>query len=177
MGKKLVSFVMSMFILFTGTTSFALNTSTKEKPERLYVKTEKYEGSAIHPDKIFLESDSTYDIIPFENPPEYWKLAKVTRYNQTIRDITLSTIASALISIGIGSANTARSIAAGILGGAVGSSGSSTVWVTRTLYYKTNTDNNGYPYYCQEITEAYLDPARGTHIYTTVDYFYSYQPY
>lgn len=45
-------------------------------------------------------------------------------------------------------------VTAGVLGGF-------DIYIVKTGFYKTNTDGNGYPYYCHDIVETYRKDSSG----------------
>lgn len=178
MKMKVISLCLTMVLVFSVTmVSFAeSNDSYKNTIKENEIKVdriESYEGLAQHPSNSV---EGSIEIMR-ENPPAYWKLGSSVTYNQYIRDVTIGTIAGALASKLGGSSVKWRDVASGLLAGSLAGSISATLWAKKTVYYKANTDGNGYPYYCQEIVETWLDPSHSTHAYTTVKYFYSYQPY
>lgn len=174
MKKKILSLIL-VFILsisMMGTSLAKEPASTKKnKKDILIDKIVTYEGAAQNPNAALNKG------VLEENPPEYWQYGGSTTYNQLIRDVVAGTIAGALFGWMAGVQSTWRSVATALLGSWVGGSASSTLWAKKTLYYKLNYNGNGYPYYCQEIVETWLSPSYGTHVQTTVKYFYSYQPY
>lgn len=121
-------------------------------------------------------------VTPMEQPPVNWQYAGKTTYNKGVQEVTVSAVSSALVAIvpywgplGL------KALSGGVVSGALaaGISGSFNMRVVKTNYYKTNTNNNGYPYYCHEIVETYGKNSSGTyvHLYTSENFFYSYQPY
>lgn len=185
MKKRIICMLLSFVLAFSMViTSFAdaneisKNDKTNDKDIEID-RVESYEGSARYPSVDKNENDEVKDdnSILRENPPANWQYGGSTTYNQYIRDVIAGTIAGVLATWFGGDPVTWKSVAGGLLAGAASGSISATLWAQKSVYYKLNYNGNGYPYYCQEIVETWLDPDHGTSTYTTVKYFYSYQPY
>ncbi|MDF2882007.1 MAG: hypothetical protein K0R54_2564 [Clostridiaceae bacterium] len=119
-------------------------------------------------------------IITRENPPVNWIYAGEISYNRAVRDTTTAAVLSVLVPVLSGwatldketfaSAIASSAVTAGVLGGF-------DIYIVKTGFYKTNTDGNGYPYYCHDIVETYRKDSSGklTYLYTDEAFYYSYQ--
>lgn len=169
--KKYLSFLLTLTLLFNLVTtySFANQNNSFGKGKIKIDKIEEYSGS---------------DITPFREqvPDNEWQLASDNEYNQSYVSVTVGVITGILLGWGFGWITSAPSfvkeLITGLFGGLVGSSTTADLWARKRVFYRQNQNNNGYPYYCMEITDVSLEKEElGSYYKRRVVYFYSYQPY
>lgn len=173
--KRFLCLLLAMTLSFSMVTAAYADTikGSNDKKGILLDKIEYYQGTPKYPNT----EPASENVIARENPPANWQYGGSSSYNKFIRDIAVGSITGVLVGWFGGTAATWKTTAQGILAGAISGSIDATLWCEKSIYYKLNTNGNGYPYYVQEIYEFWLDPDHSTHAYTTVKYFYSYQPY
>ncbi len=174
MKRRFLCLFLSISLVLSVTTISFAGVAGK-KNDILMDRIEYYSGD-IEIDPMKSNTYSPYR----EQPPEYWKLASSNSYNELIRNVTVSAVFGVVWGwLGGGVLTTAE--CKGMVKKIVASLGtgvafSANVNANKTVYYKINTDGNGYPYYCQEISSTWFDEDKANK-QIKVKYFYSYQPY
>lgn len=119
------------------------------------------------------------DITIQENPPVYWQYGGEIIYNKEVRDTTVCIILSVIWPCLSGWSTAAKgTFASSITSIALnaGITGDFNIVIKKIAFYKINTDDNGYLYYCHDVVRVYKKNADGTLTYldTYENFYYSY---